>query len=101
MAPVMIMPKKRAVMIPVMLYRMIIATAVVWEDPVGLVADDDDDDDDDDNVPLNPGDPVACALLMLEDMSGTIVENLVPLLLDWSWLQSCRTGSGRTSVNTL
>lgn len=98
MAPVTIMPKKRAVMIPVMLYRMIIATAVVWEDPIGFVADDDDDDGD---VTLKTGNPVGCALLMLEDMSGTIVENLLPLLLDWSWLQSCCTGSGLTSVNTL
>jgi hypothetical protein len=99
MAPVTIIPKKRAVMIPVMLYRMIIATAVVWEDPIGFVADDDDDDDGD--VTLKTGNPVGCALLMLEDMSGTIVENLLPLLLDWSWLQSCCTGSGLTSVNTL
>jgi hypothetical protein len=98
MAPVTIMPKKRAVMIPVMLYRMIIATAVVWEDPIGFVADDDDDDGD---VTLKAGNPVGCALLMLEDMSGTIVENLLPLFLDWSWLQSCCTGSGLTSVNTL
>ena len=43
MAPLMMIPRKRAVMMPVMLYRMIMATAVVGEEsgtlPVGMVED--------------------------------------------------------------